>query len=122
MNDAPRPDIPEAGFYRRRLVKAGCWVAVRIEYMVAKDPLTGEQLDRSPIWRAWCNGEEVDVFDVWPECSGEPIPESEYHHLLSVKEWAEQNDRTAPEANPRKAINMNSMPPIKFAKGDANAR
>lgn len=122
MNDAPRVDIPEAGFYRRRLVKDGPLVAVRIEHSVARDPVTGEQLDRSPVWLAWCNGGEVDVFDVWPGCSGEPITEDEYRYLLSLKEWAEQNDRTAPEANPRKPIDMTLMPPIKFAKGDANAR
>lgn len=111
-SNAPRVDLPVPGHYRRRLVKSGPYVPIKIEYSVARDPDTGEQLDRSPMWIAYLNGELVDVFSVWPECSGSPIDEAEYKFLLTVKEWAEANDPTAPEANPRRPIDLNELPTL----------
>lgn len=109
---SPRVDQPVAGFYRRRLVKNGPWVAVLIVHGRPRDPVTGEELDRSPRWQAWLDGKEVDVFQVWPECSGAPIDKAEYLHLRNVSDWAREHAPYAPEAQPRQSINHNKLPPI----------
>jgi hypothetical protein len=108
----PRTDQPIAGFYRRRLVKGGPWVPVLIAYGAPLDPVTGEELDRSPRWQAWSGGREIDVWNLWPDCSGEPITKAEYTHLRDVGEWAERHAPRSPEANPTRAISLNQMPTI----------
>lgn len=100
----PRADIPEQGYFKRRLVKDGPWVPVSIAFSASQE-------DRSPIWVATLNGAFVDVWDVWPDCSGEPITETEYRYLMSLREWAQQVP-SAPEANPRQSINHHSLKPI----------
>lgn len=111
---APRVDQPEEGFYRTRLVKNGVWVPVKITYGPPRDPDTGETLDRSWRWTALRAGEEVDVFDVWPGCSGAPITEEEYEFQLADAAWARKYAPIDPKANPRKAVDLNAMAPIKF--------
>lgn len=108
----PRVDEPTAGTYRRRIVKGGAWCAVKIWYGQPADPDTGELLDRSPRWQATINGREVDVWDVWPECSGEPISDEDFRLLIATNRWADQYAPASPEANPHKSIHVTKLPPI----------
>lgn len=98
------PGIPEAGCYQVKFVRHGPWVPVRIAYQAS-------QPDRSPIWIVERGGKFVDVFDVWPECSGNRISEAEYAHLMTILEWSKVV-RTAPEANPFNPIDHHSLKPI----------
>ena len=109
------PGVPEEGYYRRRLVKDGPWVAVKVWKGFPIDPVTGEMLfERPQMWRGLLNGDDVDIWDVWPECSGGKISEEEYVFILTRHLWAKVHDPTAPEANPRKPIDRNKMPAIRF--------
>lgn len=110
-------DEPRPGFFRIRLVKGGPWVAARIEHRPSRDPLTGELLDRSPLWRVTIAGEELPaspdplragVFRVWH--SGQPISESEYRYLTARREHAIRYEPDLPEAAPRERIDLLSMP------------
>lgn len=98
---APRADVPVVGFYRRRLVKGGPWVAVRIWFGPPRDPVTDELLDRSPRFQALRSGLEVDIWAVWPECSGEPLTETDYYKLLA-----------SPSTDPLMPVNLNFAPTI----------
>ena len=89
------------GFYRVKLVKGGPWVAVRIWLGEPRDPVTGDLLDRSPRHQAVRNAIECDVWQVWPNCCGEPISEEEYHKLLAN-----------PPIDPLIPINLNAMSPV----------
>lgn len=73
------PDIPEEGYYRARLVRGGPWVPIKI-FQRASQP------DRSPMWIAIRDGEFVDVFDVWPGCSGQRITEDEFNYLVALRQ------------------------------------
>jgi hypothetical protein len=109
----PRVDVPEEGHYRRRLTKGGVWCAVKIWHGFPLDPVTGELLvERSPIWRAMLNGEHVDVWTQWPDCSGEPITEDEYMFLLKDHLWSVDNAPDSPQANPRAKIDLHKIRPI----------
>lgn len=107
------PGVPEEGYYRRRLVKGGPWVAVKIWNGPPRDPDTGEVLFERPyLWRALLNGDDVDIWDVWPECSGEPIGYVEYEFILKAHLWAKVHAPNDPEANPRKPIDLHKQKPI----------
>jgi hypothetical protein len=105
----PQIDVPIAGFYKVRLVKGGPWCSARIWYGIPNDPLTGEPLDRGPRWQALRCGQDCDVYDLWPFCIANKIDEGEYNYLLSVEKWA-INAPDAPEADPRKAIDLLTVP------------
>ena len=111
-------DKPQPGLFKMRLVRGGPWVAARIFYEPATDPLTGEALDRSYYWRATIDGRlikepstdpfEADVDRVW--IYGRPIDQAEFDHLSGVSTWAKEHSPTSPEAEPGKAVNLLTVP------------
>jgi hypothetical protein len=105
-------DTPVAGFYKSRMVRGGPWVPIRIWLAPSTDPVTGEELDRSPTWHAERLGREIDVDLVWPYCAAHPIEESEYRFLLADHKWAVEHDPDAPQASPRSPIDHMKTKPI----------
>lgn len=96
---SPRIDQPEPGLYRTRLVKNGPWVPVRIWWSVARDPVTGEKLDRSPRLLCLVAGREADPEKVWLGCHR--IDRREYERLVA----------NISEDDPRKAVDIDKLPP-----------
>lgn len=76
-----RIDRPSPGLYRVRLVKGGRWLPARIDWSVARDPITGQTLDRSPRLRLLIAGDERDVLWFWPSLY--PIAKSEFDTLVA---------------------------------------
>lgn len=97
---------PVAGFYRHRLRSGGVWGGVRIWFGPPHDPVTGEELDRSPRWQAEFNGEPIDLDLVWPACTGQPILETLYDHLTAQACWARANAPQSAWANPSKRVDL----------------
>lgn len=101
---------PGAGFYAHKLVSQGVRVPIRIWF---GPPLVERRLlDRSPRWQAVVNGLVDDVWSVWPFCAGSRIERDEYRFLLKREAWARRFQPEHPAANPRKRIDVRSMPPI----------
>jgi hypothetical protein len=109
-----RIDIPEEGFYRTKLHRNGPFVAARIWRSVAKDPVTGETLDRSPVLLAELDGQSIDADVLWPSVAGRSITEAEYRFLKADKQWAEKYAPSDPVANPTQAVDLRSMPADMF--------
>ena len=111
-----RVDIPEAGYYKRRFVRGGPWVPVRLWFGAPRDPITGDELERSHRWQAEVRGlavtDEIEVLDTWIGCAGNPITETEYADMLSKIEHAETRDQRLPEFKPDQKIDLNKMPPL----------
>jgi hypothetical protein len=115
-----RADQPVAGFYRTRLVKRGPWVPVLIWY--GQPIVDGETLDRSWRWCVCLNDETcqdddgtrvpIDVFRVWPECSGQPIAQAEYEFMVKRVRWAREHAPQSPYANPYEPIELGALPPV----------
>lgn len=113
----PRIDVPEEGYYRTKIARGGPWVAARIYRSVALDQETGEPLDRSPVligemYDAATGPRFVDPYELWPRVCGQSISEVEFSHMMRVKGWADKYDLSAPEAAPRKSIDLNRIKPI----------
>jgi hypothetical protein len=87
---------PVAGFFRHRLARGTVVCGVEIRFGAPLDPVTGEELDRTPRWMAFVDGEYFDDWNrIWPACTGSPITEAEYRALIARREWARQH---APES------------------------
>ncbi len=111
----PRPanqhDIlapPEPGLFFVRLVRKGPWVPARIIF-------------EGGLWRAEINGladgaptpdylDHRAVMRIWE--SGRAATEPEFDHALALKAWAEKHAPTHPAANPRKPIDLTTIPPL----------
>lgn len=97
---------PVAGLFRHRLTSGGVAVAVRIWFGPPKDPVTGEELDRSWRWQAEADGHYIDFDRVWPVCAGSPIDEKEYSRLLSQSDWARQHAPRSAVADPLRKVDL----------------
>jgi hypothetical protein len=105
------PDVPQCGYYQRRLVKGGVMVPCRIWREAELDDIsahaTGNEVLLCTVgdWRK-------DPMAEWPRLAMAPISAEEYRHLMRVHAWAKVHDPKGAEANPRKAaITVDSDPP-----------
>lgn len=106
---------PSAGYYRARLVSGGVRGGVRIWFGPPKDPVTGEEMDRSHRWQAEFDGEYVEIDRIWPDCAGDPISEDEYRSYCARKCWAEQNAPGSAYADRRRRHDpLSSATPLPF--------
>lgn len=103
-------DTPTAGYYRTRLVRGGIFCPVKIWHGPPNDPETGEPLDRSWRWQCLVGGELIDLHRVWPWCGRHPIDETEYTLMLERAKWAAKYAPQSPEAQPRKPVDISTVP------------
>ena len=115
------PDFAEPCFRRVKEAKDAVWVGARIHRTCHCTPNGGDKsaphawrdtCDRYPHLAAERNGKPVPVEWVWT--SGEPITEAYYRFLIDDLEHARLYRPDSPEANPKKAIDWNTLPPPRF--------
>lgn len=109
-----RIDRPEVGYFKTKNVRHGPFIAARIWYSVARDPDTGETLDRSPVLLAELNGKYADPYSLWPRVAGNNITEAEYKFMRADAKWARENAQDDPAANPDQAVNLRAMSANQF--------
>lgn len=111
MTDRLVINEPQVGYYLMRFTKDGPLVPVEIRMCVSKDPLTGEELDRSPVLHCFTGDQERDPYETWERCAGRPIPQNEFLYREAVAAWAKQFAPDDPHANPRKPVDLTKMKP-----------
>ena len=96
---------PQAGWFRRKLVKGGPFVGARIWMHQVLDH-DGLLADDERL-RCEVNGREVfNVVDQWTYLAGNPISEDEFSHLLRLSRWAARNAEDHPAATPDEKVNF----------------
>jgi hypothetical protein len=105
-----RVEEPTTGFYRFRMVRGGHPVGIHIWFGPPHDPDTGEEMDRGHRWQATMNNKLIDLDRVWPNCGREPITQAEHDHLCALQAWAIKNAPDAPQADPRRPIDLLTAP------------
>lgn len=112
-----------ARYFKLALVKRGPMCGVKVWRGFPVDPDTGEILTERPIlWRCEVNGTPEPIEDVAPWIAdgtgevmrGAEINETEYQFFVKNHQWAVRYAPDDPAAAPRKAVDMNSLPPIKW--------
>lgn len=100
---------PQPGFYKRKLVKGGVFVAARIWVEQDIDPVTGELVADE---RFCCevDGKTADAFEQWDRLADHPITEAEFDLMRRRKQWATAHRPDHPIASPRAAVDWNASP------------
>ncbi len=121
MRDGPTHNVRECGAvniadpiegsYRRRMVRGGVWVPVRI-WIEDGDRDDAGYLMSDQIIRCTLAGEAADPFAEWLHCCDQPISKAEHDYLLAVLRHAAEHAPHMPEAQPRRPIDLNSMAPL----------
>lgn len=96
------------GLYAVRLAKGAVEVACLVSHDVARDPETGEPLDRSLWWVVEIDGKPVHGAPSPYErmLIGREIDQSEFDYLLARTAHARMHRPSSPEANPRERVNL----------------
>lgn len=103
------PDEPQAGFYKRRLVRGGPWVGARIWREPEIDFVTEKPGGRD-ILQCEVGDRRSDPLAEWPRLCSHPIPEAEYRHRTATAKWTKDYAPHEPEARPDQPINWNRVP------------
>ncbi len=104
---------PEAGYYKRRLVKGGPFVPCRvwIEQQIGE---CGE-LVSEPAYRCEVNGREVEAFEAWTWFCITPISEAEFRYMSDLAAWTKQHSPGEAAANPGREIDYLNHPVPEFS-------
>lgn len=100
---------PQPGFYRRRLVKGGPWVPVRIWMEQAIDPETGELTEPETL-RCMVDLKDRDPFRHWTYAMTHPITAEAYDDMERAIRFARNSDPSSPLLHPTKPIDLSRSP------------
>jgi hypothetical protein len=99
---------PQPGYYKRRLVKGGPWVAARIWMDQPIDELgelCGDETLQCEVAGRWADPE-----DAWTWICANPISEQEFKYLTALAEHCAAHEPSHPSANPRQPIDHLQTP------------
>lgn len=113
--------MSEPRFFRARLAKAAPFIGVRMFF--GPPIVDGEELDRSPRLQVTVGHDTtshavlmlgsddipVEVEDVLLR-SVEPVTQAEWQFLVAHQSWATDHAPNHPKAEPRKAVDFNTIP------------
>lgn len=100
---------PKPGFYRRRMVRHGPWVPVRIWLEQPVDGETGE-LTGDETLRCEVDGRAADPGHQWTYVAGQPISESDFNYMRQRAAWALRHAPDHPIANPNAPVDWDRAP------------
>jgi hypothetical protein len=120
--DGLKPQITEdiqCGFFKRKLVKGGVFVPVRI--WKAGDRDADGELIEDEYTCCDVDGRAANPVDHWVWCCTNPITEKEFQFLTKLSSYAKKRDPREPLHNPRKAVDPLTFripdPPKQAKKG-----
>ncbi|MEN6302221.1 MAG: hypothetical protein ABFD96_05810 [Armatimonadia bacterium] len=113
--DAPHPDEPQCGWFKRTLARGGVFVPARIWLFQDVDPKTGQLLD-DELLQCEVDGMRRDAYDEWSWLCRNPITEAEFDYLTALRRHAVQHEPDLPIANPRKPVDWLRAPLPQFRK------
>ena len=102
------PQIPQVGWYKRRLVIGGAWVATRIW----REPEIG--MDEKPtgrdVLRCETDGRSRDPWLQWDAVCRHPISQADYEFMTKNAAWVREHSPDEPEARPDRAVDWLKCP------------
>ena len=113
--EAPHPDEPQPGWYKRTLVRGGVFVPARVWIDADIDIGTGELLSPETLL-CEVDGMRRDAYDEWSWLCRHPISEAEFTYLTRLRAHAQQHEPDLPIANPRRPVDWLKAPLPTFRK------
>lgn len=99
----------QCGWFKRRLVRGGPYVAARIYLHQEIDPATGELTEPEEL-RCEVDGRKRDPQEEWTYLCYRPITEGEHNFMVANAEWARKYALGEPVAHPERPVNYNTIP------------
>lgn len=103
------PEEPQCGFYKRRLVQGGAYVACRIWREPEVDFATGKPTGKDTL-ACEVATERADPMSQWGYLCRAPITEADYKHMIELAQWARLHAPKEPEADPFKPVDWGTIP------------
>lgn len=103
------PEDPQCGFYKRRLVQNGPYVAARIWREPETDFETGKRTGKDTL-ACEVAKERADPMSQWGYLCRAPIADVDYRFMIETAEWARLHAPKEPEADPFAPIDWNQVP------------
>lgn len=111
---------PECGWFKRKMVRGGPWMAARIWVEIHDQPIdkeTGELAgDERLLWRCTVGGVERDPVDEWFNLCQRPIDVDEFDYLTRLQRYAKNVEPREPLATPKEPIDLGRAPPPIFKR------
>lgn len=117
----PVPDLPQCGYYERRLHKHGVFVPAVIFREREIDPITGEPTGQD-ILRCQVGEKLVDPVLEWPRLFRYPISQSKYQFEMADAAWARQHAPNDPKANPQLGVDFLALQAPTFSSQTSQKR
>jgi 5'-3' exonuclease len=103
------PEDPQCGWYKRRLVRKGPYVACRIWREPEVDFETGRPSGKDTL-NCEVAAERADAMNHWGYLCRTPISEADYKHMIELAQWARLHAKHEPEASPFCEIDWSKVP------------
>lgn len=96
-------DQPQDGFFKRRLVRGGSWVAAKIWRESETDFVTNKPTGFDVV-RCEVDGKPRNAAQQWDALQRFPITKADFDYLVANSTWHKQHKPNSSEANPSRAI------------------
>ena len=100
-------DEPQCGWYMRRMIRGGPYVAAEIwmEQPVEDGQLVGDEKLMCQV-----DGRDADPVDQWTYLAAHPITEKAFRHMRATARWTKLNAPEEPAANPMAPVDHLKTP------------
>lgn len=105
----PYVDAVQDGWFKRRLVAGGPWVAARIWRTIETDFVTGKETGFD-IVRCEVNGRAMNPLRQWDALQRFPISVADFDYMAAKSDWAKKHAPESPDASPHLKIDWNKVP------------
>lgn len=106
-DDVPQVDEPQVGWFKRKMVRHGPWVPVRIWLY---QPIEDGCLVGDAKLQAEVNGKMASAEQEWTHVMSHPISEAIYNYMTKDIDWAVTYSPDEPKANPYEAVDWQRVP------------
>lgn len=100
---------PEPGYYRRRMVRGGPLIPVRIYYSNPEIDGAGKLKEDETLLALVGLDTPANAFDLWTYVAGNPISEDEYNFLIAQLKHKQQHEPNDPLNTPQAPVDFGSM-------------
>lgn len=105
------PDLPQCGYYERRLTPKGVFVPAVVWREDDLDPITGEKTGQQ-ILRCQVGEEPRDPVQEWSRLFRSPITREKYEFEMADRRWAAMHAPSDPKAMPNYPIDRTAIPAV----------
>lgn len=110
------PDLPQCGWFKRRMVRGGVFVPARI-WLYSPIDIGSQELVDDEVLLCEVDGQRADAVEQWSYLCGHPISEAEFAYLTALRQHAQIHEPDLPHADPRKRVDWLTSP-IPFTRKD----